>query len=282
MPNIGETKRASEIGYKGHALYQYSVCSSCGELRWARVPDLEQGRSLTCRSCGYPASNIHKAKLRVLRAAGAKRASELGKPVGKNRDPWYYPHTCSNCGKPTWHQSKDLHRVCKECAYLVRETASGINHPNWKGGQYHHVDGYIFVQLLPDSPYYSMAHARGYVLEHRILMAKNINRCLLTSEVVHHINGNKQDNRIENLELLPNNASHLPYIQLQQQVMKLEEQVGNQQSRIKLLEWHIRELEHANPELASSINCPASVETLQEAHPSDGEEKVHPSGKSED
>jgi hypothetical protein len=74
-------------------------------------------------------------------------------------------------------------------------------HHNWKGGKLITKAGYVYVQITKDSPYSSMAISSGYVLEHRLNMAKHIQRPLTKNESVHHINGNTKDNRIENLQL---------------------------------------------------------------------------------
>jgi len=87
---------------------------------------------------------------------------------------------------------------------------SGENTTNWRGGKRIHSNGYVWI-YSPLHPYHS---AQKYVLEHRLVMEKNLKRYLNPNEIVHHINGNHQDNRIDNLMLFSDSKSHLNYHRL--------------------------------------------------------------------
>lgn len=86
--------------------------------------------------------------------------------------------------------------------------------PNWKGGrkiQY----GYVYI-LKPSHPF---TNNKGYIYEHRLVMEKYLGRYLKPEERIHHKGikypigsvDNKQDNRIENLQLFPNHRSHMKF-----------------------------------------------------------------------
>lgn len=68
-------------------------------------------------------------------------------------------------------------------------------------------DGYVTRWLPEEHPYRCMAHSRGEVLEHRLVMAETLGRPLERGESVHHRNGRRSDNRPENLELWVGNHS---------------------------------------------------------------------------
>jgi hypothetical protein len=72
----------------------------------------------------------------------------------------------------------------------------GASNHKWKGGRLRQ-RGYVRV-LDPSHP---RADANGYVLEHIKVMTERLGRQLYENETVHHKNGVRSDNRLDNLEL---------------------------------------------------------------------------------
>lgn len=80
-------------------------------------------------------------------------------------------------------------------------TRRGPDHPNFRYGRQVSGEGYVMVWLSEGDPLAAMRNDRGYVREHRIVMARQLGRVLYPYEQVHHRNGERADNRPENLEL---------------------------------------------------------------------------------
>ena len=86
----------------------------------------------------------------------------------------------------------------------MSESKKREKNPNWVGGRRYSTFGYVLV-LCPNHP---NCDCQGYVREHRLVMEAHIGRTLLPTEIVHHINGKKDDNRIENLMLFSSISEH--------------------------------------------------------------------------
>ncbi len=170
-----------------------------------------------------------------------------GHDLGKSSKSIYVWTTCPVCKEQRWVASSSLKKSkgrCHPCYTRINSPKRkgrptglvGELSKTWKGGRIIDPDGYIKVLLRPDDFFFPLANSAGYAYEHRLVMAKHLNRCLLSWEVVHHRNGIKDDNRLENLQLLPNKIIHIPSTRLQARMKALEDKVANLESRILLLE----------------------------------------------
>uniref|UniRef100_A0A6M3L764 Putative homing endonuclease n=1 Tax=viral metagenome TaxID=1070528 RepID=A0A6M3L764_9ZZZZ len=150
---------------------------------------------------------------------------------------------CVDCGKARWTElvsiksNKSRYMRCPICSgKRATRNQIGENNPVWKGGWIKDVAGYIRVKVYPDDFFYPMAIGNNYVMEHRLVMAKHINRCLLSWEIVHHKNHIRDDNRLENLQLLPTSRQHTPTPRWRYELAKRDKLISQLEARITLLE----------------------------------------------
>ncbi len=133
---------------------------------------------------------------------------------------------CLGCGKffqrktflSSFRSGKNVGKYCSRKCFQKNKKGSfkGKNNPmygkfakesaNWKGGRRLDRMGYVLI-YKPEHP---LARQK-YIMEHRLIMEKYLKRYLKSSERVHHINGDRKDNCLENLMLFANHSEHLKH-----------------------------------------------------------------------
>lgn len=127
------------------------------------------------------------------------------------------------CSSATVYRVLDAEGVQRRATNSPDYARRGKDHPMWgrthtsearariaaaqrgkPGDRWLTTDGYVMIRV-PDHP---NANEHGMVREHRLVMELKIGRLLLPSEVVHHVNGIKADNRPDNLDLFESNSDH--------------------------------------------------------------------------
>ncbi len=170
-----------------------------------------------------------------------KRGKDIGRASsGLIKFIW---HACEGCGKLRWVQyalkkESPVSKFCRDCAVhseernkKISEAASGRRHYRWQGGRMKTKQGYIKIWLPKDDFFYQMVDTSGYVREHRLVMARSLGRNLHSWELVHHKGTkypkgsieNKQDNRLENLQLVSDDR-HTQISILERKIQHLEKQ----------------------------------------------------------
>ncbi len=159
---------------------------------------------------------------------------------------------CIDCGKPRWIRfyrvGTNLLQRCRKCMPKHTGVSRRMEaHNSWKTGRHRTRPGYIKVKIGLDNPLVSLASPDGYAMEHRIVMAKYLGRLLDKNEVVHHKNGIKDDNRIENLELstkgahIRNHSKGYADGYAKGLIDGRERQIEELRKEIRLLHWQLKE-----------------------------------------
>lgn len=107
---------------------------------------------------------------------------------------------CKKCGstyKLITYPGAKFCGYCMRCMYKLRD---GAKYKGDETGKYIDKDGYVVLKGKPyrEHPNYNNAG----VLEHHYVMSQKIGRGIAPNEVVHHIDGNKRNNDISNLQLM--------------------------------------------------------------------------------
>lgn len=185
-------KKSKKTPYK-------DICKSCYQSTW--VNSIKEKKCAACardfktpgKKCRNCLDEIRKEKSRLIECSNCKRIGFLILNKSEN-----LCVTCDRLKKEEINPDRKETRRRQVRESSRRQRGMDINAPVRRSkGWWKTADGYILMYraLHPN------ANVNGCVLQHVFIMSEHLKRPLKKSENVHHINGIRDDNRIENLEL---------------------------------------------------------------------------------
>lgn len=178
---------------------------------YGRTYSKEHRKAISDSLKGHVVSNETKKKIGDANR-GLKRSDDVRKAHSKRmkgkRYALGFQHTeesketirRKNSGENGYWYGKNLSEETKR---KISEAKSGEKSNFWKGGRIVDKQGYVLL-YKPDYPYHTYAN---YIQEHRFVMEQHIGRLLRPGEIIHHIDGDPQNNMVKNL-MITNNSEH--------------------------------------------------------------------------
>lgn len=182
-------------------------CAQCGE---SFQPGTHTGQRFCSKACAGIARRGKRVALGTSTCVGCGKRFEMNRQGQRfcTRDCYYRNPgaqdappvvACPTCGvslKATRTGNSARRKYCSmTCRRKAEAKGTRPRSPTIDG------HGYVRTGVTHDDPLWIMADRHGYVPEHRLVMARHLGRPLTSNESVHHKDGNRQNNDIDNLQL---------------------------------------------------------------------------------